>query len=1183
MRNLLGLLFILICVDAFALPSKNVDECQSSAILTENGFNSMASPNYFITTWKTDNPGGVNNSSIIIGINPNLSSNYNYDVSWKNDGVWETGFTGNATHDYGTPGTYTVAIRGTFPSFQFYRGTPAKIITIEQWGNNVWSTMQAMFRSCPNFTYNAIDVPNLSAVSNISEMFTSAPLFNANLNNWDTGNVVNMQETFKHATSFNGAIGNWNVGNVTNMMGTFINATSFNQDLNNWNTSNVTNMQEMFGNATSFNGAIGNWNVGSVTTMRQMFLDATSFNQNLSWNPLNVVDMLEMFRNASSFNGAIGSWNVGNVTTMRHMFFGATSFNQSLNNWNPSSVVDMVEMFKYATSFNGAIGNWNVGNVTNMEQMFYGASSFNQDLNNWNTSNVLNMENMFRDAILFNGAIDSWNIMNVVNLKSMFKGALSFNQNLTNWNTSNATSMQEMFRDATSFNGAINNWNLSSVTNLQQMFQGATLFNQDLSNWNTSTVMNMNSMFQDASLFNGAIGNWNVGSVTSMNSMFEGATSFDQPLNNWNITNVTGFYNMFLNAGLSTPNYDKTLIGWSNLTLPQGIWFYGGNSTYCMSQSARTSIINTFGWNIQDGGKDCSDPCGESTVYTSAGWSNGIPDANKKAIISADYNTSNGNIIACGIVIDPGVTLTVAEGTTIRTTYNLNINGDLVFLSGSTGNGELAYLSPDGSITGEATVSRYMSANRSYRMVSPAVTTTNSIKANWQEGVNNQNTTSNLNPNPGFGTHITGSISGQNGFDATASGNASLYTVDVANQQFVAVNNTDIETLKAGNPYLLFVRGDRSIDLNNNTALPTTTILRAKGALAYGDQEQDFVSPSAGAFVMAGNPYQSAVDANFVIISSTNISPFHYFVYDPTLGDHGSYVTVELPMATTIPPSSANQYLQPGQAAQFSTETTGATTVRFEEISKTTGQFTQTNKAPKINDGNPKILGTLYTNDNYYNGGPLHDGFGIFFESDNNNAITATDARKPFNFGENIAIDHQGTFLSMEKREMPISGEVFQLFINGYKHSDYVLALELSDLENNSFYLDDNFSQTSTLLKNGANEYSFQIDPSAPDSQLSDRFSIRVENRLEIAETEMLSGIELYPNPMKDKLTLYNPNNEELQRLTIYDITGRTIKTIDLSQINRETIVDVSSLSLATYLVVVSSVKGETSRLFVKQ
>src|SRR5690606_33782278 len=112
---------------------------------------------------------------------------------------------------------------------------------------------------------------------------------------------------------------------------------------------------------------------------------------------------------------------------------------------------------------------------------------------------------------------------------------------------------------------------------------------QDLSNWNTSSVTSMRGLFQDAIIFNGTIDNWNVSNVTSMNDMFSGATSFDQPLNNWNVSNVTNFYNMFANAGLSTPNYDKTLIGWSNLTLQQGIWFYGGNSTYCTGQSARAS------------------------------------------------------------------------------------------------------------------------------------------------------------------------------------------------------------------------------------------------------------------------------------------------------------------------------------------------------------------------------------------------------------------------------------------------------------------------------------------------------------------------------------------------------------------------------------------------------------------
>ena len=44
----------------------------------------LFSQNEFITTWKTDNPGGSNNSSITI---PTFSGEtYNYDVDWDNDG-----------------------------------------------------------------------------------------------------------------------------------------------------------------------------------------------------------------------------------------------------------------------------------------------------------------------------------------------------------------------------------------------------------------------------------------------------------------------------------------------------------------------------------------------------------------------------------------------------------------------------------------------------------------------------------------------------------------------------------------------------------------------------------------------------------------------------------------------------------------------------------------------------------------------------------------------------------------------------------------------------------------------------------------------------------------------------------------------------------------------------------------
>ena len=72
----------------------------------------------FVTTWKTDNEGTSNSTSITIPTAGWLT--YDYSVDWNNDGIVdETNITGDATHDFGAPGTYTIRVSGTFPSIFF--------------------------------------------------------------------------------------------------------------------------------------------------------------------------------------------------------------------------------------------------------------------------------------------------------------------------------------------------------------------------------------------------------------------------------------------------------------------------------------------------------------------------------------------------------------------------------------------------------------------------------------------------------------------------------------------------------------------------------------------------------------------------------------------------------------------------------------------------------------------------------------------------------------------------------------------------------------------------------------------------------------------------------------------------------------------------------------------------------
>ena len=274
----------------------------------------------FITTWKTDNPGTSNSTSITI---PTVGGNY--DVSWENDGVWETGLTGDATHDYGVAGTYTVAIRGDFPRIFFDNtGDKEKILSIENWGDIVWTTMFHAFFGCSNLVGNATDTPDLSNVSIMSYMFYGNSLFNQDIGDWDVSGVTNMTNIFNLATSFNGDISSWDVSNVTDMSYMFY-GTAFNQDISSWDVSNVTTMIRMFRDAASFNQDIGNWDVSSVTNMLQMFSSATSFNQDIS------------------------SWDVSNVTDMNGMFVGVTLFDQDLSNWDVGNVIDMSNMFRNVT------------------------------------------------------------------------------------------------------------------------------------------------------------------------------------------------------------------------------------------------------------------------------------------------------------------------------------------------------------------------------------------------------------------------------------------------------------------------------------------------------------------------------------------------------------------------------------------------------------------------------------------------------------------------------------------------------------------------------------------------------------------------------------------------------------------------------------------------------------------
>ncbi|WP_345261646.1 BspA family leucine-rich repeat surface protein [Marivirga lumbricoides] len=306
----------------------------------------------FVTIWKTDNPGTSNDDQIII---PTDGGGYDYYLHWVDvtDAAVNATvgpFTGNATLTFPAVGNYRVTIVGDFPQIYFDNsGDKDKLLRVEQWGDNPWTSMGRAFHGCSNLRITATDAPDLSLVTTMSFMLAGATSLDDDINHWDVANVEDMSSLFKDDENFN-------------------------QPLNDWKVDKATTMKAMFDGAKAFNQALDQWTVTSVTDMSYMFNNAYVFDQNISnWDVSNVTSMQSMFKNARKFNQLIGTWTVDKVTNMESMFSGA--------NYN-----DMV--------FNQDLSNWNVSNVTDMSSMFYRVSVFNQNLGSWKLDAVVNMSDM---------------------------------------------------------------------------------------------------------------------------------------------------------------------------------------------------------------------------------------------------------------------------------------------------------------------------------------------------------------------------------------------------------------------------------------------------------------------------------------------------------------------------------------------------------------------------------------------------------------------------------------------------------------------------------------------------------------------------------------------------------------------------------------------------------------------
>ncbi|MDB4293532.1 BspA family leucine-rich repeat surface protein, partial [Maribacter sp.] len=615
----------------------------------------------FITTWKTDNPGTSEDNQITISTNDGAFTPYNYDYNYTvhwGDGSSDTGVLGDITHTYATAGTYAVSITGDFPRIYFepdFRGNydSGKLLSVEQWGDIEWLSMEFAFDSCENLDVKATDFPNLSNVQNMAGMFQgcSSLIGNPTFNEWDVSNVTDMNSMFNGATDFNQDIGNWEVGNVQSLDRMFQIASSFNQDVGNWDVGNTKYMYAMFFEASAFDQDLGSWNVTEVINMSGMFGDAGLSTEN--YDSLLMGWSAQPLQSEIVFNGGYSQyceadearqkliddfgWSItdggksADCEDSQRPFITTWKTDNTGFNYNQITIPTFSgENYNYLVDWGDGAVNTNVtGNITHtyavpgtyqvsisgdFPRIYFNDHSAEIPSTNkiievvqWGDIKWTSMERAFYGTSnLEITAEDVPNLSDVNSLQRMFQNSgLVGNESLNQWDVSNITDMFFVFIGANNFNAPIGNWDVSKVSTMFSMFSGAEAFDQDISDWNVSNVTNMYSMFGGAKSFNQPIGSWDVSKVTNIRYMFKGASVFNQNLGSWDVSQVTTMESTFSESGLSNENYDDILIGWSRLpSLKNNVLLKAPSNQYCEAKEARQYIVDTYNWTIYDGGQE---------------------------------------------------------------------------------------------------------------------------------------------------------------------------------------------------------------------------------------------------------------------------------------------------------------------------------------------------------------------------------------------------------------------------------------------------------------------------------------------------------------------------------------------------------------------------------------------------
>lgn len=516
-------------------------------------------------------------------------------------------------------------------------------------------------------------------------------------------------------------------------------------------------------------------------------------------------------------------------------------------------------------------------------------------------------------------------------------------------------------------------------------------------------------------------------------------------------------------------------------------------------------------------------------------------------------------------------------GTLAVNNGNLSANNNLTLISNAAGSAIIAPVQTGSNITGKVTVQRYIAqGKRAFRFLTPSVNTDDFISNNWQ-----------------LSTHITGSTTGANGFDATGTGNPSMYTYNNSQPTgsgWNAIANTNATNLNAKQGYRILVRGDRNVNINaaslpnmNNPITLSATGTVVTGNVVFNSSSTPEINNNSNTttngYSLVGNPYVNTLNWN--TLTKSNITDA-YYTWDANMGttaQRGRYVVFSSSTGTSNMASAVNQYIQPGQAFFIKNSVLGtAGTLTFHETDKT-GTANINNFYRTNNNLLTRLDLQVYETSELALGAFPIDATVAVFDNQFTNAIETGDVAKLSTGIENISFLNSATNLAIDARPQVAVTDELQVQLQQFQASkSYTFRTHLNNFDTTTtpFLVDTYLNQYTALANDGSTDVVITTTNDAA-SYDTNRFKIVFQNST-LSNPEFFAAyVMLYPNPVTNgQFNIALPSSLTGNvTVKIINLLGQTVyQTTTIAQ-NNITITTGKSLPQAVYAVQIEN-QGKT-------